>query len=668
MQARTITLLFGILIFFNAHGNDRIDSLLYELDNCPDSSRYTILTNIADQYYYNHQIELSASYYKKAADLSETVPRPDLRHISESYGNYGYCLAELGRYKDAIINYNKALKAATQNFDSTEIATQYSNMGISYFLMGNYEKSIENYQKALKIDQALNIPENIGIDYSIIGNVFATWNKHKNAIIFFRDALSIARHLNNPEQISTRLNKLGSSYIALERYDSALIYLQESMSIVKKLKNNNRIAMVQNQIGFAYQKSGNYELAMSYYDSALTFTKGDIKTEAILNSNICENCILKGDYKKAEGYCEKGLSSAKEIGLMQTVMKNYKLLGKIYYRTERYKKAYEFFELYSICKDSVFTQESQRKLAEFQTVFETEKKDAEIKLLNSAKTIQDVEIKKAEQRLYFFIIISVLMIILFGLFYYQYIERKKVNTILADKNEQLGQLNSTKDKFISIIAHDLKNPFSAFTNISSALFFKKSKLSENEADQLTASLYHSSIKVKEMLNSLLDWARLQKDNLDVTLESIHLYEVVAQSIDYSAEMALNKHVTILNQVSQDIYILTNKNTILTVLNNLLTNAIKFGFENQPVIISSTTYHNQIDLIVEDHGIGLTKNEVSQLFRIDVDTRKIGSSTEKGTGMGLILCKELLEKIDGKINVESVPNNGSRFIVSIQLVK
>lgn len=667
MRTRTITLLFGVLIFFNARGNDRIDSLLYILKDCPDSSRYALLTNIADQYYYNNQVELSATYYKKAAELSELKPQPNLRHVSESYGNYGYCLNELGKYNDAIIYYNKALEAATQNFDSTEIATQYSNMGISYFLMGNYEKSIENYQKALNIDQALKNQETIGIDYSVIGNVFATWGKHENAITFFNEALKIARTLNNAEQISTRLNKLASSYIALQRNDSALIYLQESMSITKQLKNTNRLGMVQNQIGLTYQKSGNHQLAMAYYDSAISNIKGDIKTEAILNSNICETCLISGDYKKAEVYCHKGLSSAIDIGLMHTIIKTYGLLGKICYQTGRYKEAYEFFELYSTYKDSAFSQESQKKLTEFQTIFETEKKDAEINLLNSEKLIQETLIKEAKQRQVFFIIITLLLAVLFFLLFYQYTNRKKINTLLAAKNDQLGQLNSTKDKFISIIAHDLKNPFSAFSNISSALFYKKSTLSENEVDQLTASLYHSSIKIKDMLMSLLDWARMQKDNLDVALASFDLSKTVTQSIEFNAALAEAKNIVILNKVDHEILLTSNNKTILTVLNNLLTNAIKFSNDGQSIEVYTSIQNNCINLIVEDHGIGLTRSEISQLFRIDIDTRKIGSSKDKGTGMGLILCKELLEKINGKIMVESSPGTGSKFIVCIPLV-
>ncbi len=666
MPIRIVTLIFWAFNFFHALGDNDIDSLLYQLENCPDSSRYSILTSLAGSYYYANQLEISAKYYKMAADLEEKRTEPNLRHISESYGNYGYCMNELGRSSEAIFWYNKALEAALLNYDSTEIAAQHSNKGISYFLMGNYEKSIENYQKALAIDKALDTKETIGIDYSVIGNVFATWNKHEKAKDFFRSALEIAQEVNNPNQISTRLNKLASSCISLQQYDSALIYLNKSLSIAEGLKNDSRLVVILTQIGYAYQKSEKYDLAQEFYTKALHETEQskDIKSEVLLFTNIAENHLSLANYFLAEEYCMKSLKKALEIDLAETVLKNYELLKTIQYINGNYKKAFEYAQLHSELKDSLFNNESQKKLTEFQVIYETEKKDNEIKLLSAESLVRDIQIKKAKQRLYFFIVISLLFVLLFCLVYYQYSQRKKINTILAEKNEQLGLLNSTKDKFISIIAHDLKNPFSAFCNISSALYQKKSKLSEIEADQLTSSLYHSSLKLKDMLNSLLDWARLQKDKIEVTKESVLLHDVVASSIEFNMDLCKPKNITILNKVDPAIFITTNKNTLLSVINNVLTNAIKFSNDDQSVFISSISKNNHVDLIIEDHGIGLSKSEVDLLFRIDVDSRKIGHSKEKGTGMGLILCKELLEKVNGTIRAESELGFGSKFIIKL----
>jgi len=360
----------------------------------------------------------------------------------------------------------------------------------------------------------------------------------------------------------------------------------------------------------------------------------------------------------------KGLNASKDIGLIGMTMKNYELLSNINYRKGRYKSAYEYYIKYSVCKDSVFNLESQQKFAEFQVLYETEKKENEIILLNNQKLLQQIQIEEAKQRFYFLIIILVLLLFLVGLFYYQYSNRKRINRLLSDKNIQLEQLNATKDRFISIIAHDLKNPFTAFYNITSALYNSKSELTQAERNRFIDSIYTSSKKLKELLNSLLEWARLQKDNLPVQSKLLNLKDITDISVSINETISKSKQIRILNKTHKNLNIYSHRETLLSVFNNLISNAIKFSPPESTVILSSAKEKYHIDVIVEDHGIGLSESEINKLFRIDVDPRMIGNSEEKGTGMGLILCKELLEKVQGSIKVESTPGKGSRFIVSL----
>lgn len=243
-------------------------------------------------------------------------------------------------------------------------------------------------------------------------------------------------------------------------------------------------------------------------------------------------------------------------------------------------------------------------------------------------------------------------------------EKKLAQIKLEQYLEELKEANATKDKFFSIIAHDLKNPFGALKNLTEILKDMYKEFSEEEKLEIINEMYKSSNKVYELLENLLTWSRSQRGKIEFQLEETNLKLITNNSIELLKEAANKKNIKLTDLIPDDLEIKCDVNMITTVVRNLVSNAIKFTPENGEVKVFAEETENEVIIAVQDNGIGIAKEDIAKLFRIDVHHTTIGTSDEKGTGLGLILCKEFVDKHGGSIWVESELGKGTTFKFSI----
>ena len=223
--------------------------------------------------------------------------------------------------------------------------------------------------------------------------------------------------------------------------------------------------------------------------------------------------------------------------------------------------------------------------------------------------------------------------------------------------KKLTELNATKDKLFSIIAHDLRSPFSSILGFSELLI----KNTDPEKTKQFSELIHLSAKSAfELLETLLTWARLQSGNITSQPEQLQLFPIVDGIMDLLRNQAELKSISIINAIDHGVSIFADANMINTVIRNLLTNAIKYTGKNGEVSISGKRMHDIIEITVSDNGIGISQENLDKLFKIEHKVSSPGTNNEQGTGLGLILCKEFIEQNGGKIWVESELGKGSRF--------
>lgn len=241
---------------------------------------------------------------------------------------------------------------------------------------------------------------------------------------------------------------------------------------------------------------------------------------------------------------------------------------------------------------------------------------------------------------------------------------KKAEEEISSQRDDLQELNAAKDKFFSIIAHDLKNPFSVLLSVTEALLEGFSELSNEEKTISIERIHKSANLLFNLLDNLLQWSMSQTGRLKFVPEKSDLRTIVYGNISLLRMNAENKHVNLIADIPEQTYVLADVDMIKTVMRNLLTNAIKFNNEGGEVKVTCTKNNGYFQVSVIDSGIGLNKEDRNKLFRIDVKNKTIGTSKEKGTGLGLILSKEYIEKNGGKIWVESTPGKGSIFTFTL----
>lgn len=244
----------------------------------------------------------------------------------------------------------------------------------------------------------------------------------------------------------------------------------------------------------------------------------------------------------------------------------------------------------------------------------------------------------------------------------------QINTQLEISEAKLKEANATKDKFFSIIGHDLKNPLFVIQSMSEILETEFDEISSEERLEFIQAIRESSKNAYALLEDLLHWARCQSGRIDFNPEPIHLKQLVSRCINLLEAHAIKKQINLINAIDSTHILMADKFMIDTIIRNLTSNALKFTPEGGTVKIVSNLINDFIEITVEDTGIGLSELDKQKLFRIDVKNSEIGRSKEKGTGLGLILCKEFVEKHGGKIWVESELEKGSKFKFTIPKLK
>jgi len=308
----------------------------------------------------------------------------------------------------------------------------------------------------------------------------------------------------------------------------------------------------------------------------------------------------------------------------------------------------------------------------------------QIRKIDSLETILKEHLeseKSAEQQSnlnYALIATGVIFILIIGLEYRSYrsksMSAKELNILnegLVDSNEklkenesELKELNDTKDRFFSIIAHDLKNPIGNLKNALEVLSKDFKNFSEKDLGEFLSELDESARSVFELLENLLHWSRSQRGKIELNSTNSNINYVVDSNISLLSQMASQKNINLHSKIEEDYFAFFDNNTISTVIRNLISNAIKFTPDGGEIFVVAESSDSMLKVSVCDNGVGISGEDCKKLFRVDEKFSTQGTSGEAGTGLGLILCQDFVEKNGGLIWVESEIGKGSQFIFTL----
>lgn len=241
---------------------------------------------------------------------------------------------------------------------------------------------------------------------------------------------------------------------------------------------------------------------------------------------------------------------------------------------------------------------------------------------------------------------------------------KKIEQALRESQARLHELNATKDKFFSIIAHDLKNPFNAILGFGNLLVTALKEKSDEQIERYATIMLDSSQRAMDLLLNLLDWSRSQSGTMEFNPQNIDVLLLIGQVTEMANATAQQKSITIYTELPDNATIFGDPNMLTVMVSNLVSNAVKFTRPGGEIVVSVEEEQNKWKVSVKDNGVGIKKEALDRLFRMDSSYKTSGTNDERGTGLGLLLCKEFVEKHGGRIWVESEVGKGSKFCFTI----
>ena len=357
---------------------------------------------------------------------------------------------------------------------------------------------------------------------------------------------------------------------------------------------------------------------------------------------------------------------------------SYHLLSEYYTKTDDLENALYFRSQCTQYKDSLYADQLDQKLSTLQTRYDMESKDQELQVLRRSEEIAGLELEKNRLFRNFMIILISILTFFSTISLVNMFQRRKTTIILKKQrqlqeetnvqlilSEQIQQnINLTKDKFFTVLTHDLIEPFSLLLNQTETLEQEAKKLDIASVKKNSGIIYHSSKDLFQLLENLLQWSRNQRGITDFHPGYFDLNKTINHLISLVEVSAVKKSIELRSELKEALIVYGDETQISTVLRNILNNAIKFTHigGKVKVILKDKGHHAKV--IVEDNGMGINPEDLKKLFRIDTHLTTKGTANERGTGLGLIIAYELILKNRGEISVESEEGKGTCFTVTV----
>jgi signal transduction histidine kinase/Tfp pilus assembly protein PilF len=774
----------GVVYYANGKHNTAIEHYEKSYKICEElgdkKGMSSNLNNIGVVHRILGNYNLAVEYYKRCIEIHEKLG--DKKGISDSYNNIGLIKHEMGNYSEALEYYHKSLETLEGTNHKSTMASSFNNIGVIHFIQGKYELALEYFQKSLQIKEemgdkrgvadnyinignvnrslgnfdktieffmkALMISEEIGdkrVMATCYGNIGIVHYNHRNfekAIEYYQKSLKLSEELGNKRSMSTGYGNLGLVYNTIEDFDKALEYYQKSLKISEEIGDRRGLSICYVNIGNVFLKKANYDKAIEYFKKTLKISEelGNKEVQATTHGNLAQLHLSLADsssgtkrenhQKSAMMHGEKAYSLARELGGLPSINQAAATLQLVYTKMERYKEALRYADIYISTRDSLFSDEKTKILAELNTRYETEKKQQELE--KQLLLIEKHEFNSHRQRLQrnFALAGSVLLILLALFIFRGYYIKKESNKIISEKNILLQQANEEisatmetlaqqneelrqqrnqieraqkhlvqSEKMASIgvltagIAHEINNPMNfVYAGVNSLL------RDFSDLDQILRELIklnndepgHTEIinRIKEKMveSDFSDtYAAIVQTLNDIRLGAQRTSEIVEGLRNFSrAENEVWGNVNI-HRLLDGLLILLNdtyKDRIQIVKNydeNLREVECKPGKINQ---IFMNLITNAIDAIEKEGTITITTKTTDNEVEISFKDSGTGIAEEeqskifdpffttkpigKGVGLGLAIAHAIVQEHQGSINVISQPGKGAEFKIVLPL--
>lgn len=582
----------------------------------------------------------------------------------------GMTLAAIGKYHNARSEYVSAIHWYQRSAAVLKLAgnrREYLNTLVSLATncrrIGAYSSASDYLFEALSISE--QDPEKDSREgmrqrsYILngLGNVYKYLNDGVEAENYFRRSLALDKVIGNELGQSMNWNTIGSIYEYRHEYDSAYVMYNRALEHDLNAGSQNGGGICYNRLGQLAMIQGKTDEAEDWHMKAYEVLSrvGDNWNLAKTTCNLGWVFIEKGKYDLAKKFLlesESLVEGNRSFGHLQDIHSN---LSELYKRQGDYRKALEESELCRAHQDSSAAQRSGQEVAQSRIRYEQERNQAAMDLLFHEK-----EKEAASKRAVLLISLFVMLLLLtvsFFMMRYAVLQRKR--------NKEMAEMSAIKNKFISIISHDLKNPVSSQSKLLDMLVDNFDSMPKEVIFEQCKMLSKSSASLLELLISLLNWSRLGAGKIKNEPMTLLLRSVVDEAVSPLWEQMNLKHIEMRNDISSSLQVFADRNIVSTVVRNLVGNAIKFSYEGGKIEVDAKDDGAEtIWISVIDHGTGISSSRLSELLSTSRQISSRGTSGESGSGLGLLVSREMLALSGGRLSVSSTEGKGACFAFSI----
>ena len=600
-----------------------------------------------------HDNQLSFAYIDSAQQYLAQAKLLD--DDFEYWRVYGGQLIMQNRLDDALPALQKAERIALRNSEvNDELINVYNNMIAALQLQAQLEQALEVGRKAITYSKNSTHYEYRGDLYYNHGNTFFYIHDMGQVVANYQQAVSFYERADQPYYKAHTNTALAIAYAYMDRFEEARACIAAAEAYYMTINDEAAIVNLYRSQANTLVELLEYEEALLYVNKALDYheASGDMYAAHGLNLTKSDCLYELGKYEEAEAAALAELALAEEVGLRETELNSYNRLKRIRHAQENYQEAFAFAEIELRLRDSLYNQDLRAKTAE-----ERIRQDIDGEQQARENAELQAQLLRSQNLLYSVITIGLFVLLVVGawLFY----RLRQTQQQLAHQNTALANLNRTKDQFFGIIAHDLRSPITALSGAGEQLAFYLKKGDEGKLKRLARRLDNTTQNLSKLLDNLLQWALVQLDRLPfhptelqlrkISTEVIHLYEPLAEA----------KNIAVVNDISPELKLTADADAIRTILRNLINNALKFTATTGKIRLTAQGTAESTIITVEDNGQGMNSDQVKQLFGANA-LSTTGTGGEKGAGLGLVLCEELVQLHQGHIVVQSSPGEGTSF--------
>lgn len=598
----------------------------------------SVYNTLGLNYWKLGELDSALVFLEKSAAIRRELNNP--RSIGIAYNNLGVLYWKKGNYERAYLNYSQALEYREKAKDFKGVVLVLNNLGLIYQRLKYYDFSEEAIRKALRIADSINYDFGIGYSHRRLANLCLEQEKYDCFYENANKAVKIFEASKSIDDIGEIYNDFGRYYVGKKQFPKAVEYYEKSLEISIQIKDKFLQANSLFYLGELNYKTGNFNKAIS-------------------NSNQSLELSIAKDYRVISG-------------------NNYLNLSNIYKEQNNNTQSLFYLEKYLQIKDSILNQTVISNISEANIKQIIMKSEESKRLLIKENELQQQKIDYQQKINIAYIVIILIILAALILIINLYFKQGKLQKSIAETNVRLGTLNqelnqknselekanNTKQKLFSIIAHDLKNPFVSIYGFAELIRFEALSLKNKEISELSGTLLESSEKIVQLIDNLTKWSLLQENTLAVTPVEFDLAKelrTINTQLKLNAEL---KNIQINTQIPETAIVFADSEMISTVIRNILSNAIKFSNKNGKIDIKAEMRDSFIDISIADNGVGMSDELKERILKGDKINSSLGTSFEKGTGIGLSICREFVQLNKGKLDIQTAINEGSVFTISI----